>query len=338
MNSIWINNENFDAQAVDSKLTQHLPDWEQKIFTFLKEWFSTSTHITIKTSGSTGTPKEISKSKLEFIQSARATGKFFAFSSGQTALLSLPADYIAGRMMLVRAIVWDLKLMVIEPKTILNIPNQNFDFGAMTPPQVEANFRSISNFKSLIIGGAPISKSLENQLSTIPTNIYSTFGMTETVSHVALRKIGAKSFLGLERISFDQDNRGCLIIHAPLLNSELLITNDLVEVIGKSRFIWLGRYDNVINSGGIKLSAEAIESKLTELIDSNFFITAQADDQWGQVPMLVIESEKQNTTQIMERISKVLDRKECPKQILTLPQFEFTENGKLNRKATLQLL
>lgn len=329
----------FNTESITQKLTESLPEWEKDIFLFLNEWFSEEPFVEVQTSGSTGTPKQIRRNKTAMLASAKMTGEFFSFSTGQKVLLSLPAKYIAGKMMLVRAIQWNLNLFYTEPKLSLIIPKQPFVFGAMTPQQISNNLQHIEGIKTIIIGGAPISATLEEQLVELPNTFFATYGMTETVSHVALRKLSKGKELPYTvipgtKISINKDS--CLIIKAPTIINTPLATNDIVELVGTDSFYWKGRKDFIINSGGVKLHPEKLEQKISLLLDTEYFFIGTEDPNWGQVPLLVIEGKEFNTEQLKVKLHQFLLKIERPKKIVFVKKFTRTANGKLNRKATIQ--
>ena len=335
---IILQSTEYDLQKSILKLQENLPNWERDIFLFLTTWFSDSAVIEVQTSGSTGVPKLISKQKLALQNSALMTGEFFGFSNGKTALLCLPAKYIAGKMMLVRAIEWGLKLDYIEPKNNLQLPNKSFFFAAMTPPQVEANFDTLTNLENLIIGGAPVSLALERKLMELPTKSFATYGMTETVSHIALRKIGENNYTVLPSIAISKDDRNCLIINAPKLLAEPISTNDIVEITSSNTFIWKGRADNIINSGGLKISPEIIEGKIASFIQRSYFVAGITDKKWGEKVALIIEGDSFKTDKLVCDMQTILPKTHVPKNLFFVNKFQYTENGKLKRKETLNLV
>ena len=313
--------------------------YEKEIGDFILDWQDKSPFISAKTSGSTGTPKTIQLDKQAMVNSAIATGDFFNLRPGDSSLLSLPASYIAGKMMLVRAFILGLELTVIEPKTNLNInTNKNYDFAAMVPMQLQSNIDKLNTVKQLIVGGAPVSKVVRTQIQHLKTKVYETYGMTETVSHIAVKQINgttkSETFKGLPNVSISQDKRGCLVIKAPNITSETIITNDIVVIESENTFKWLGRFDNVINTGGIKVFPEQIENRLKEHINTRFFIASEADEQLGQRIILILEG---NNT-VKETVFKALKPFEKPKKIYTISQFEETTSGKIQRKKTLEKL
>lgn len=306
---------------------------EQAIGEFLLDWFDEKEYIEMKTSGTTGLPKLVRLQKQAMIQSALATGDFFGLKPGDKALLCLPVKFIAGKMMLVRSFILGLDLEITEPSTApLAFNKTTYDFVAMVPLQVQNSIKALQKVKKLIVGGAKMDAELEEKLLPLKTEIYETYGMTETITHIAARKTGEKVFTVLPNVIIAKDNRGCLVITIPAISKEPIITNDLVELISENQFTFLGRIDNVINSGGVKLIPEQIEAKLTGKINSRFFVTGIPDSLLGEKLILVIEGEKQK---FQDDFFDILDKYEKPKEIVFIPKFKENENGKLLRKPSL---
>lgn len=310
-------------------------EYEKHIGEFLLEWLDEDLFIEVQTSGTTGKPKLIRLEKLAMIQSALATGDYFDLEPGNTALLSLSAKYIAGKMMLVRAMILGLELDIatVDSKPLAH-NDKEYDFAAMVPLQVENSLKKLKNIKKLIIGGASLSKNLIQQLKKLKVNAFETYGMTETITHVAVRKIGEETFKTLPNIKVSIDNRECLVIKAPKIMKEKVVTNDIVTLVSEHEFKWLGRYDNVINSGGVKLFPEQIEDKLQDLIMDRFFIASESDQVLGQKLILVVESEEKK--EIDKAIFTSLDKFEKPKTIYFVDKFIETKTGKVNRLKTLE--
>ena len=317
-------------------------DFQSHIGRFLLDWLSQSDTISVTTSGSTGRPKTIVLKKKAMINSALATGRFFELKPGNTAILCLPTQYIAGKMMLVRAMVLGLRLDVIAP---LSFPMERivskYDFAAMVPLQVQNSLDHIHKIETLIVGGAPISKSLKTGLAGKSNGIYETYGMTETITHIAVKKIsGSKGketescFQTLPDVGISKDDRGCLVIDAPKITDERIVTNDLVDLVGENQFKWLGRYDNVINSGGVKLIPERIEEKLSALIESRFFVTGIPDEKLGEKLVLFIEGIGKGEQVLSRKIQELraLDKFEVPKEIFYIKNFLETPTGKVQRQ------
>ncbi len=306
---------------------------EQSIGEFLLDWFDHKDYIEMKTSGTTGLPKVVKLEKQAMIQSALATGDFFGLEPRNKALLCLPVKFVAGKMMIVRSLILGLDLDVVTPSTEpLALNETQYDFVAMVPLQVQNSIEALKNVKKLIIGGAKMDSALEAKLLPLKTEIYETYGMTETITHIAAKKLGEKVFTVLPNVKIATDDRGCLVITVPAISEEPIVTNDLVEIIRENQFIFLGRIDNVINSGGVKLIPEQIEAKLIEKIEARFFVTGIPDPVLGEKLILVIEGEKQD---FEAGFFDVLDKFEKPKEIVFVPKFKENENGKLLRKPSL---
>jgi len=322
---------------------------ENAIGRFLQDWLDGSDHIIVSTSGSTGKPKKISLKKVHMVNSALATGQYFELKSKDTALLCLSANYIAGKMMLVRAMVLGLELDYVEPSSNpLSGISRKYDFCAMVPLQVENSIDKLYNIKKLIVGGASISQKLQVQIEeqVRKTRIFETYGMTETITHVAVKKISdvrssivETCFSGLPSVTFSIDNKNCLLINAPKIANEIVVTNDVVKLISETEFDWLGRYDNVINSGGVKLFPEQIEAKLETIISNRFFVTGFSDGKLGQKLVLIIEG-KTDIELLSQKIASLssLKKFEIPKEIHLLPEFIETETGKIRRKENAELI
>lgn len=338
-----LNTNNYTAdelQEVAYSLIKEGAYYERVMGDFLMDWLDPKDHVQVRTSGSTGQPKLMKIIKQAMVNSAIATGNYFDMKPGDRALHCLPTHYIAGKMMLVRAMVLGLELDFVEPSTQpvfdYDIP---YDFCAMVPLQLQNTKKYIHNIKTLIIGGAAISKPLEEAIQDLKTKIYATYGMTETVSHIAVKRINGKQkmkyFKVFPKVNISQDNRGCLVIEAPRLTPQKLVTNDVVKIHSDSEFELIGRMDNVINSGGIKLFPEQIEDELSDKIKERFFISAIADQELGEKLVLILESES-NT--IDPSVFEGMNKFEIPKEIYVVPKFKETATGKIQRKETLKLL
>jgi o-succinylbenzoate---CoA ligase len=307
---------------------------EQAIGDFLLDWFDKKEYIEMRTSGTTGLPKLVRLEKKAMIQSALATGDFFNLKPGDKALLCLPVKFIAGKMMLVRSLILGLDLDITEPGTEPLAFNKTiYDFVAMVPLQVQNSIKALDKVKKLIVGGAKMDAELEQKLLPLKTEVYETYGMTETITHIAARKVGEKFFRVLPNIKITQDQRDCLTIIVPAISDEPIVTNDLIELIRENQFTFLGRIDNVINSGGVKLIPEQIEAKLTGKINSRFFVTGVPDSLLGEKLILVIEGGEQD---FPADFFDILDKYEKPKEIVFIPKFKENENGKLLRKPSLK--
>lgn len=343
VNGIIYNKDNFNSLHISSEPEN---SWRNAIYYFLKNWFDDSSFILAQTSGSTGKPKNIQLAKQSMVNSAQMTNQFFGINSKSTALLCLPASYIAGKMMLVRAMVGGFNLITVEPTSNpFESLDVSIDFTAITPFQLFHSFESLrtKSVRKIIVGGSPVTTKLEKLTEDIPSELYETYGMTETCSHIALRRFnGAEKsdcFTVLEGISIRQNKRGCLVIGAPHLLDEEIQTNDMVELISATSFRWLGRADSAINSGGVKIHPEQVEKKLEGIISSNYFISSLPDELLENKVILMIESESyshQEEEILKSEMEKILDKYEIPKQILFCSSFIYSQNNKLLRTETLE--
>lgn len=308
--------------------------WRNDVGSFIGLWLNEELALEVFTSGSTGTPKTIRILKSAMILSAQKSIRFFGAEPGTRALMCLPANFIAGRMMLVRAFVGRWNLSLHSPSALSLKPGECFDFAAMVPLQVEKLMNSGFDFNrtgTLIMGGAACSPSVAEALSEY--NAWETYGMTETVSHIALRRVSEEWFVPLDRVNLSTDGRGCLMIDAPGITQGILTTNDVVELMSNGRFRLLGRADNVVNSGGIKLFPELIERKAGAELKSQVVVMSLPDSHLGQRLVMVVESAPQAEAVLREKLSKVLDKYELPKQIFFMPTLPLTETGKIDRPA-----
>lgn len=350
-----INGVSFNS--VDEMLS-YTKGFYSDIHQFLETWFSDNKTITVQTSGSTGAPKSIQLKKELMLNSAKATGTFFNLPQKTTALLCLPIQYIAGKMMLVRAITlgWHLDIVAPNSNPLQKVEKQ-YDFSAMVPLQLEKSLPKINKIKKLIVGGGVVSSSLQVKLQTISTEVFATYGMTETITHIAVKKLNKPlSFLArmanqpaiqkktfykiLPNVIIYKDQRNCLVIDAPKVSEHVIFTNDVVELISDTKFRWLGRFDNVINSGGVKLHPEKIEENLSEIIKTRFFVAGIEDEKFGEKLVLILEDVISKTVEksILDKIQNLtsLSKFEKPKEIYFTKYFVETKSGKVQRTQTLQ--
>jgi acyl-CoA synthetase (AMP-forming)/AMP-acid ligase II len=321
---------------------------EKQLYHFMREWENDLPSIVAHTSGTTGTPKEIRIEKAKMLHSALMTLGFLKIQPNDTALLCLSCEHIAGKMMVIRSITGLLNLLPVEPSAnpLKNVADdQEIHFAAFVPLQVKeilrhpGSVRKLAKIKNVLIGGAPLPPELRTKLAKFKNNIYETYGMTETISHIALRKLsGSKQgnyFETLPGIHVSKDKRNCLLIHVPSLSAETIVTNDVVELKDRHHFKWLGRFDNMVNSGGIKLIPELLEAKIKSLIPQRFFFAGIPDGRLGEKLVLAIEGDplsKKMLLQLKRRLVLHLKKYELPKEILFLPQFSESSAGKIIRR------
>ena len=312
---------------------------------FLTEWHNDSPTLLVHTSGSTGEPKPMWVEKRRMESSARMTCDFLGLRSGDTALLCMSLDYIAGKMMAVRSLVRHLRLMVVEPGGHpLATVAEPVDFAAMVPMQVWNSLRvqeqreRLMSIRHLLIGGGAIDDSLAAELRTFPNAVWSTYGMTETLSHIALRRLSGPNatdwYTPFEGVTLSRTNDGCLVIDAPALHDGPLTTNDIAELASDGRFKILGRKDNVICSGGLKIQAEEVERLLHSHLRVPYVITKRKDEKFGEVVVLLTEGDTAEAQLICQR---VLPKYWQPRAYFHVDQIPLTPTGKPAR-ARLQNL
>lgn len=336
-----------NIQQLITSLPDNAPQILRDLYQFLADWFSPSPYITVHTSGSTGTPKPLTVRKEQMTQSARLTCEFLNLRPGDKALLCMPLQYIAGKMVVVRALVAELQLI---PRTPSGHPLADVDtplrFSAMIPLQVYNTLRipeekqRLRETEILIIGGGPIDAALEAEIKQLPFPVYSTYGMTETLSHIALRRLNgpeaSPNYTPLPSVDLSLSPDSTLIIKAPLVCDEQLETNDVARIFPDGSFTILGRKDNIINCGGIKIQTECVEKALRPIISTPFAITTIPHAKYGEAIALLIEKPADVET-IKEKIPCLLPKYQRPKYIGEVNAIPLTGSGKINRMACSEL-
>lgn len=322
---------------------------------FLSEWNNDSDTVLVHTSGSTGKPKPMMVEKKRMLNSAHITCDFLGLKPGDTALLCMSLDYIAGKMVVVRSIERHLHLISVSPSGHpLKDINEEITFAAMVPMQVYNTLQvpeereRLTHIRHLIIGGGAIDASLEKELQTLPGNIaiWSTYGMTETLSHIALRRInGAEAsewYQPFDSVKISQTEEGCLVIDAPLVCAETLVTNDIVEIepyiynkVEKTRFRIKGRKDNVICSGGIKIQIEEVEEFLKPHLEKPFMLAKKKDEKFGEIAVLMSEDKEIKTVEATIRRLLSDHKYWIPREFLHVDHLPLTETGKPKRSILL---
>ena len=298
-------------------------------YNFLTSWFDENDFILVKTSGSTGTPKEIKLKKIDLISSSKLTADYFNLKPGDKVINCLPVEYIAGKMMLVRSLVLglDLYLFPVNSSPIKQI-QKNYDLIAFTPMQLENSILFIDRIKNVLVGGSAVNENLKQKILNINTNVYETYGMTETITHIAVRNLtkGENEFTTLPGIEIGKRDN-CLFIKPNHLSIEMVQTNDIVQFTNKNKFLLIGRRDFIINSGGVKLNPETIEKKLAKYISADFVISSIDNSKFGEVVALVF---KKNIPDNYSKAFTHLSKYEIPKEVLVIDNFPEI-NGKINR-------
>ena len=298
-------------------------------YNFLKSWFDHKDYILTKTSGSTGKPKEIKLKKLDLIESSKLTARYFDLKVGDKVINCLPIKYIAGKMMLVRSLVLGLDLYIfpVTSSPISDLKN-NYELIAFTPIQLENSIPFIEKIKKVLVGGSPVQKTLKEKILNSKSSVYETYGMTETITHIAAKNLsmGEKEFTSLPGIEIGKRDN-CLLIKPNHLSVKMVQTNDVVELTNKNKFLLIGRKDFIINSGGVKLNPEAIEKKLAKYISADFIISSIDNAKFGEVVTLVF---KKNIPENYNKAFTNLSKYEIPKEVLVIDNFP-ENNGKINR-------
>jgi O-succinylbenzoic acid--CoA ligase len=353
--SLWINGRFVALSGIISGNENALTPFEAHTYSFIAEWFSPKNKFEITTSGSTGAPKNIFITRDQMIASARLTAQVLNLRKSETCLVCIDTKFIGGRMMLVRAFTIGLQIFAVDPcaNPLEKIPaGQWVNFAAFVPYQIEnilesKNTHSFNRVEKAIIGGAPLNKKTIEGLDGFQCKSWATYGMTETISHIALQLLTGEQkqnfFETLPGITIDLDDRGCLVLCVPYL-PERIITNDVAVMISKNSFIWNGRFDNIINTGGIKVNPEKIEAAVHQYLLTTghtlrFFIHGVDDQQLGSRVVLVIEAitiAEDFLRSLASFLAASLSNYEIPKDALLVANFSETPNGKINRLQTVK--
>ena len=320
---------------------------------FLSEWHNDNPQLLVHTSGSTGKPKPLWVEKQRMLNSARITCDFLGLKAGDTALLCMPLDYIAGKMVVVRSIERNLRLLSVTPSghplsdkslSEAGISNEEITFAAMVPLQVYNSMQvpeereRLRQIRHLIIGGGAVDEKLSVALHNFPNAVWSTYGMTETLSHIALRRLNGPDasewYKPFEGVKVWLNEEGCLVIDAPAVCSHPLVTNDRAEIrptntkggLNTPCFRILGRKDNVIDSGGIKIQIEEVEHLLKSYLTADFAITSCPDERFGEAVVLLTTQDDTNAVRTL--CQQCLPKFWQPRFIFHVPNLPQTGNGK----------
>jgi O-succinylbenzoic acid--CoA ligase len=350
MGGISIDNRTFSFKEIQESIPASLPDYASSAFHFCKEWLSGNEIFTLYTSGSTGQPKAIELTRQQMLASVLATAKALGLNADDRALVCLNTAYIAGVMMLTRGMTLDMNIRLVAPGSSplrALSEKEKIDFSAFVPLQLNTmleernieDIRHLQEMKAILVGGAAVSRELEEKIQFLSAPVYNTYGMTETVSHIALRRLNGKEkqpyYHTLPEVSIAVDERSCLKILSPVTKNEWLQTNDVVKILDENKFLWLGRADTIINSGGIKIQPEEIEKKLEKKIAekgfSQFFIAGLPHSQLGEAVTLFLEGDKDKDPLFVENIKSMIEKFEVPKAIICLKTFPLTTTGKMDK-------
>ncbi|GAA4354810.1 AMP-binding protein [Hymenobacter saemangeumensis] len=357
--SLLLNGREFTYEAIrqyPAMLDAPVNGYEARVLDFVRQWLNGVQEFGLRTSGSTGAPQLIQLRRRQLEASARRTGDFFDLGPGDRALVCLNCEYIGGLMMLVRGLERQMHLTIVEPQAdpLALVPaDAAFDFAAFVPLQLRTLLDGgqtprLNRMKTILVGGATVETSLQKAIQPLTVPVYHTYGMTETCSHVALRRLNgadaSQSYRVLTGIAAGVDARGCLTLRGDVTDDQLIVTNDRVNLLDAHSFEWLGRADFTINSGGVKVQAEKVELvlevALAEIgLSRRCFVAGRPDERLGEQvtayvegPALSAGQEKQLQALLQERLSKY----EQPRQLVYVPGFRTTATGKLDRPATLR--
>lgn len=350
---LWLNGRSYtpaDIQLLrnDCRLLYGSDSFEAEVADFVCQWWDDNPEITVHTSGSTGTPKPMQVQKQRMMNSARLTLAYLKLLPGATALLAMPIRYIAGKMMVVRSLVGGLQLFTQAPSAhpLAHVQN-SFDFIALTPMQVFSSLQIphetelLRDCRQLIIGGGAIDTALLEQLQTFPHAVWSTYGMTETLSHIALRRLNGPEaspwYHVLPGIHISSSDQQTLVIDAPTLHPHPLITHDVVEWKSATEFRIIGRTDNIINSGGIKIQLEPLEAEVRQLYPYPFQLTAVPHPKWGEMLVLLHTPVNAENKKCLEHQLKTLPSYQQPKLLIEVATLPYTETQKPDRNTARQI-
>ena len=331
---INLTNHKITLDKVDTIEKFKLEEHESATLSFISKWIKKENDFLFRTSGSTGKPKDIILKRDQLVLSASNTLDAINFK-GSSALLCLNPTLIGGAMVIVRALLNNQNLTVTKPSNF-PIVEETYDLVSLVPTQIQEIVRrdpeSLNRFKNILIGGAPISSDLERILinSSFSANIFFTYGMTETASNVALRRLGEDFFEGVGDVQFSKNEEGCLEIHGSITGNRMLSTNDQVQIIDPKRFKWLGRNDFIINSGGIKVNPEQLESQLSKIIDEKHIISSLPHDKLGEEVILIVEGQARNIDLSRLEVNKY----QKPKRTFFVESMLYLPSGKIDRKKT----
>jgi O-succinylbenzoic acid--CoA ligase len=344
-----------DLSELDSINPTTLSEQEMAALDFCKRWKNGAQEFEFETSGSTGSPRKVRFTRKQLQASADLTRKALNLTEGTTALVCVDVRFIAGVMMLVRGMMAGMNLVIQTPSADpFSSLSDTIDFVALVPYQLAAALAQspskVAALKTVIIGGAPLPEDLWLKIKELPGRYYATYGMTETISHIALQKLNgadAQDFFELlPGISAEVDQRGCLLIRAPHLDQSPVVTNDVVDMVSATRFKWVGRVDQVINSAGVKVHPSAVEAASTKALhnlqlDRRLFVAGLADAALGTRVVIVVEGapfSRRQENKFLVELSTQLSKYELPKQVLYLDRFVETRTQKVDRLKTLDAI
>ncbi|MEN7548729.1 AMP-binding protein [Rapidithrix thailandica] len=359
MRFVQIEQQKITFDQIALKDYQVRGDYHQKVLDFCHAWLNGQTTFTLHTSGSTGKPKPITLQREQLLASIWMTDQALGLQAMHNALVCINTEYIGGKMMLARCLELGLNMYVVKPSSnpFQELPdNLTIDFSALVPLQLQQILEHpqskymLNSLQSVIVGGAPVSQQLQKELQALNVLVYQTYGMTETVSHIALKALNGNSastlYHTLDQVKISLDERNCLVIEAPSTNFAKIITNDVVKLHSENSFEWIGRYDHVINSGGVKIQLEEVERAVENLFagegyTANFLLGAVPDQALGEKLVLLMEDQpwpQKQQDQLTRQLRQKMDKYHMPKAIHFLEEFPKTASGKTDRTRAFQAI
>ncbi|MBC6989274.1 AMP-binding protein [Hymenobacter sp. BT491] len=358
--SLLLNGREFrydDIRQYPANSPTELNGYEAKVLDFCRQWLNGAQEFGLRTSGSTGAPQAIQMRRRQLAASAKRTGDYFDLGPGDRMLVCLNCEFVGGLMMLVRGFELNLQMTIVEPHAdplALVSAKEPFDFASFVPLQLRTvldngHSARLNTMRAILVGGASVDSSLNKAIQKLKVPVYLTYGMTETASHIALRRLNGPEasphYRVLPGIHVEQDDRGCLTVRADVTDNQLIITNDRIRLLDAHTFEWLGRADFVINSGGVKVQAEKVEQvlevALAEIDTANrrSFVIGRPDTRLGEQVTAFIEGKPLSAAQnkhLLALLSERLDRYERPRELVYVPEFRTTASGKLDRLGTVR--
>lgn len=356
MPTLFLNGQSYSFESIKQNGAALLTERDhthQASFQLIQDWLCNKQSFSFLTSGSTGTPKPIELSRTQMEASARGTVETLSLTSAEHFFVCMNTAFIGGAMLLVRALMLEATITLQEPTgnpLLLISEHHPYTFASFAPLQLfpilknEHNeTQKLNRFKRILVGGGGIDPLLVNKLVRLNVKVYHTYGMTETVSHIALKELGnQQSFNALPGVQLRTDDRNCLAICCAATNHKWIQTNDVVDLIDPHTFTILGRADEVINSGGIKVWPAKVEQAIREVFGpaiTNVFVYGLPDVKLGQQLIAVIETQTANSINYpLQQLEHVLSKYEIPKQYFTLSAFKYTLTGKINKVETLKMI
>lgn len=318
-------------------------EWVLPIQELVRDFESDDFEMILTSSGTTGVPKEFRFSKKQVIASAYRTLKTFGLRKGMKAMLPISSHYVGGKMMIIRSILGEIDLLLLEPsRSPLKNVEGFFDFAPMVPLQVlNSSEEDLTRLKKVIIGGASVSSLLQEKIRKIESvDFFEVFGMSETLSNFSFRDLrNEKSFFSLQDgVEIRVDERSCLMVSVEGVTDGFLSTNDVVD-LKNGGFEWKGRFDFVVNSGGVKLFPEQLEAALNDFLnqgDKVVFYGVQSSDYGQELVGFYYGDLESSISEMESRLVSLFGKYAKPRFWRRILDLKFTSSGKFDRVSTIE--